>query len=92
MSTSLKVLIAPLIRGGFFSFSFFLAFNFWNPLKSISGLLKWKFYATEGPQPLPADKALFLKSASGHIFTCLLTLIKGDDDMLKIEEYVSHIT
>ena len=35
-------------------------FHFWKPLKFILGLPKRKFYATEGPQPLAADRALFL--------------------------------
>ena len=39
--------------------------DFWKPLKIILGQPKWKFSVTEGPQPLAADRALFLKSASG---------------------------
>ena len=35
-----------------------------KPLKFLWGLPKWKFYATEGPPPQTADRALFLKSAT----------------------------
>ena len=45
-------------------FFFFFAFHFLKPLKYVLGLPKWKFYATEGPPPSAADRALFLKSAS----------------------------
>ena len=36
-----------------------------KPLKSVLGLPNWKIYATEGPLPKAADRALSLKSASG---------------------------
>ena len=43
----------------------FFPFRIWKPLNFFFCLPKLKFYATEGPQPLAADRTLFLKSASG---------------------------
>ena len=45
-------------------FFFFFGCLFLKPLKFFGGLPKWKFYATEGPPPETADRALFLKSAT----------------------------
>ena len=41
--------------------------HFLKLLKFVLGLPKWKFYATEGPPPSAADRALFRKSASADL-------------------------
>ena len=74
---------------------FFFACHFWKPLKFILGLQEWKFSATEGPQQLAADRALFLESASDtrdpQAGTRVLTRIRymGNGCAIQIG-YVSH--
>ena len=46
-----------------------------HPCRDQWLISKWKFYATEGPQPLSADRAFFHKSATGRYSVCTQVLI-----------------
>ena len=53
--------------------------TFLKPPKFVFGLLKWKFYTTEGAPPEAAGRTLFLKSVPDLYFQYLLQLQEGKE-------------